>query len=409
MKIINNAKTPQIRFDGFSDDWTEIKLGEVLIKNLEKNIGKIISNVESISNKYGFVKQSEYFDDRQIASKDTSNYYIIKKGAFAYNPSRINVGSIAIKENDDISIVSPLYISFYTKNELENSFLWNWFKTSIFESSRQFFTNGGVRDTLSFDALSNISILIPSLPEQKKIGEFFNNLDNLIDAEQKKLDNLKQLKKGYLQQLFPQDGEKFPRVRFPEFSDPWSIRKLSDFIETSKEKNRKIKFSKQDVLSVSGEHGIVNQIQFKGRSFAGVSVAEYGVVNVGDIVYTKSPLKSNPYGIIKTNILSSGIVSTLYAVYKPRLITNSLFVQYYFENDFRLNSYLEPLVNKGAKNDMKVSDDSALMGDVIFPCRKEQDSIVAFFRNLDCLIDAEQKKLDSLKAHKKGMLQKMFV
>ena len=111
-------------------------------------------------------------------------------------------------------------------------------------------------------------------------------------------------------------------------------------------------------MSVSGDFGIVNQIEFQGRSFAGASVANYGVVETGDIVYTKSPLKSNPYGIIKANKGKNGIVSTLYAVYKPKQSANPEFVQNYFEQDARMNNYMHPLVNKGAKNDMRSRDKS---------------------------------------------------
>lgn len=125
---------------------------------------------------------------------------------------------------------------------------------------------------------------------------------------------------------------------------------MGDYLEVSKEKNRDEGFGKEDVLSVSGEFGIVNQIEFQGRSFAGASVKNYGVVEVFDIVYTKSPLKSNPYGIIKTNKGKAGIVSTLYAVYKPKNNVDSEFIQIYFELDSRMNSYMHPLVNKGAKD-----------------------------------------------------------
>ena len=95
----------------------------------------------------------------------------------------------------------------------------------------------------------------------------------------------------------------------------WEQRKLNEYLEVSRAKNKDEVFGKEDVLSVSGDYGIVNQIEFQGRSFAGASVAPYGVVEIGDVVYTKSPLKSNPYGIIKTNKGKPGIVSTLYAVY----------------------------------------------------------------------------------------------
>ena len=199
-----------------------------------------------------------------------------------------------------------------------------------------------------------------------------------------------------------------PNIRFKGFTDDWEQRKLIDYLEVSSEKNRDNRFTKDDVLSVSGEYGIVNQIEFQGRSFAGASVSNYGVVENGDVVYTKSPLKSNPYGIIKTNKGIPGIVSTLYAVYKPKEITDSKFVQIYFELDSRMNSYMHPLVNKGAKNDMKVSAENALKGMVSFPKKDEQEMISLYFSYLDNLIALHQRKCDETKKLKKFMLQKMF-
>ena len=172
----------------------------------------------------------------------------------------------------------------------------------------------------------------------------------------------------------------------------WEQRKLSEYLDISNEKNSKDIFTRQDVLSVSGDYGIVNQIEFQGRSFAGASVSNYGVVYTGDIVYTKSPLNSNPYGIIKTNKGKSGIVSTLYAVYHPKENVDSSFVQTYFEQHARMNNYMHPLVNKGAKNDMKVSSENALKGDVIFPEIAEQRQIVALFVKLDNLITLHQRE-----------------
>ena len=183
---------------------------------------------------------------------------------------------------------------------------------------------------------------------------------------------------------------------------------MIDYLEVSSEKNRDNRFTKEDVLSVSGEYGIVNQIEFQGRSFAGASVSNYGVVENGDVVYTKSPLKSNPYGIIKTNKGIPGIVSTLYAVYKPKEITDSKFVQIYFELDSRMNSYMHPLVNKGAKNDMKVSAENALKGMVSFPKKDEQEMISLYFSTIDHLITLHQRKCEQTKKLKKYMLQKMF-
>lgn len=167
---------------------------------------------------------------------------------------------------------------------------------------------------------------------------------------------------------------------------------MNEYLQVSKVKNKDAAFSKEDVLSVSGDYGIVNQIEFQGRSFAGVSVAAYGVVETGDVVYTKSPLKSNPYGIIKTNKGKTGIVSTLYAVYKPLNNVHSEFVQIYFEQDARMNNYMHSLVNKGAKNDMKVSDENALKGEVFFPSKDEQIKISKYFGKIDHLITLHQRK-----------------
>ena len=254
-----------------------------------------------------------------------------------------------------------------------------------------------IADTSTIPQINNKHIepyllLIPSLEEQHKIGSFFKQLDETIALHQRKCEQTKELKKFMLQKMFPKKGEKNPEIRFPGFTDDWEQRKLIDYLEVSKEKNKNEVFGKEDVLSVSGDYGIVNQIEFQGRSFAGASVAPYGIVDTGDIVYTKSPLKSNPYGIIKANKGKAGIVSTLYAVYKPLDNVCSDFVQIYFEQDARMNNYMHPLVNKGAKNDMKVSDVNALKGEVCFPSKDEQIKISEHFANLDRLITLHQRK-----------------
>ena len=205
------------------------------------------------------------------------------------------------------------------------------------------------------------------------------------------------------------DKEKLlPSLRFSGYKDTWERNKLEHYLNVSNEKNTEGIFGKEDVLSVSGDFGIINQIEFHGRSFAGVSTANYGVVNTGDVVYTKSPLKANPFGIIKTNKGPAGIVSTLYAVYHPKENVYPDFIQVYFEQYARMNQYMHPLVNKGAKNDMKVSDANALKGDVVFPKEDEEKKIVEYFMNIDRLITLHQKEYDKLLIMKKAMLEKMF-
>jgi type I restriction enzyme S subunit len=170
-----------------------------------------------------------------------------------------------------------------------------------------------------------------------------------------------------------------------------------------------LKYGKDEVLSVSGELGIVNQIEHLGRSYAGVSVHQYHVVEVGDIVYTKSPLKANPFGIIKLNKGKAGIVSTLYAVYKVNQQTAyGPFIDYYFSLDANTNRYLRPLVKKGAKNDMKINNAYVLHDRIFAPTIPEQKRIASFFTVLDKKIAELKQKKNLLEQYKKGVMQKLF-
>lgn len=198
-----------------------------------------------------------------------------------------------------------------------------------------------------------------------------------------------------------------PQLRFSGFDDEWEEKKLNNYLEVSTEKNFDNLFTKENVLSVSGEFGVVNQIAFQGRSFAGASLTNYKISDLESVIYTKSPLNATPYGIIKANKFEKGIVSVLYAVYKTNN-SDSKFIQDYFNLDERLNNYLRPLISKGAKNTINVSDLEALEGIVTFPSLSEQQKIGAFLSHVDSLIQANTKKLESLKAVKKSLLQKCF-
>ncbi|WP_374495556.1 restriction endonuclease subunit S [Zoogloea sp.] len=201
-----------------------------------------------------------------------------------------------------------------------------------------------------------------------------------------------------------------PRLRFPEFQNAgsWDRRTLSELLRERKQRNRDLKFGTGEVLSVSGEYGCVNQIELLGRSYAGVSVKEYHVVETGDLVYTKSPLKRNPYGIIKENKGIPGIVSTLYAVYCVTEKGHPAFLDHYFSRDYNLNSYLQPIVRKGAKNDMKVNNAAVLTGEIWAPTREEQQKIADCLSSLDELIAAQRRKVEALKTYKRGLMQQLF-
>lgn len=252
---------------------------------------------------------------------------------------------------------------------------------------------GSTIQRLYNDNILKTEISIPSIDEQVAIGKYFTQFDHLITLHQCKESAFSEWKDSDFLQ---------------KHKTTWEQRKLEEYLSVSSDKNGDGTYDKTDVLSVSGDYGIVNQIEFQGRSFAGASVLNYGVVRTGDIVYTKSPLNSNPYGIIKSNKGKTGIVSTLYAIYHPKENTHSDFVQTYFEQHARMNNYMHPLVNKGAKNDMKVSAENALKGLVCFPSYEEQKAISEYFSVIDHLITLHQQKLKLLKQIKKGMVNCLF-
>ena len=318
----------------------------------------------------------------------------------------ISIASVVVKPGillgGDLNIVSPTA-------EYDSAFLALTISSGATHKYLSSLAQGKSVVHLHNSDIQSVSAKFPTKREQEKIHLIFGKIDTLITLHQRKYEKLVNIKKSMLDKMFPKNGASVPEIRFKGFTDLWEQRKLEEYLEVSGQKNFEGIYTKEDVLSVSGDFGIVNQIEFQGRSFAGASVANYGVVETGDIVYTKSPLKSNPYGIIKANKGKNGIVSTLYAVYKPKQSANPEFVQNYFEQDARMTNYMHPLVNKGAKNDMKVSAENALKGQIVFPDIKEQRTISEFFRNLDTLITLHQRKLEKLQNIKKSCLEKMFV
>ena len=199
----NNGKCePELRFKGFSGDWIEKRLGELIEECKTKNKNKQIENVLSISNKHGFVSQLDFFDKR-VASNDISNYKIIKKGWFAYNPARINVGSIALLKKFTDGIISPMYIVFKTKTNLNNLFLNYWFNTHYFNEQLKKYLIGSVRQSLNIKDLKLMKIhLPPTLAEQQKIADFLSSIDEKIELNEKKVEKLKAYKQGLLQKMF---------------------------------------------------------------------------------------------------------------------------------------------------------------------------------------------------------------
>jgi type I restriction enzyme S subunit len=407
---------PEFRFPEFKDsgEWDVKTLGEVLIKNSKKNKNQKYSQVESVSNKFGFIKQDEYFKNRRVASKDTSNYYVIKKGYFAYNPSRIDVGSLAYKHNDEISIISPLYVSFKANNELINDyFLLSFFNSVTF--TKQMIFEGGVRNTLNYDNLIQSKIPIPTIQEQQRIASCLSSLDEVIEAHSKKLELLKDHKKGLMQNLFPQDGEKVPKLRFKEFenSGEWEEKKISDLGETISGLTGKSKddFGAGKPFVTYKQVFDNSEINFEQCERVQISDDENQTsLQQGDILFTTSSETPNEVGFASVLIdfpKEKTYLNSFCFALRPFNIekTQPQFSRYLFHSPIYRRSVTA--IAQGSTR-YNISKGAFVEIQVPIPAPTEQQKIASCLSSLDEVIEAQVAKIEQLKLHKKGLMQGLF-
>lgn len=200
-----------------------------------------------------------------------------------------------------------------------------------------------------------------------------------------------------------------PILRFPDFNEEWKSVQLKEILKEHKVRNTKNQV--EEVFSVAKEKGVINQIEHLGRSYAADNISNYKVVYPNDVVYTKSPTAGFPFGIIKQNKLDrTGVVSVLYAVFKPKNVELGLLLDFYFSSWVNTYNYLVPLVHKGAKNTMNIGNEDFLNGAKIFlPTQKEEQKKIAdFLIQIDQRIAQLTAKKEHLEQYKKGVTQKIF-
>ena len=197
-----------------------------------------------------------------------------------------------------------------------------------------------------------------------------------------------------------------PKLRFPEFNAPWNLEPLSHVLHEHKRKN----IARHEVFSVSMEFGIVNQVELLGRSFAAADTSHYTVGEQFDVVYTKSPLKAFPFGVVKQCKFAGNVaLSPLYGVFTPPNPHIGLLIEAIFESPERSKDFLAPLCQKGAKNTLQITNTAFLSGCLPLPAEPaEQARIADCLSSLDELLAAQARKVEALKTHKKGLMEQLF-
>lgn len=398
---------PEIRFKDFKDKWKHFSFKEITYKAGIKNSENLSLESYSISNELGFIPQKEQFENGGTMSKaDKRMYYIVSSNSFAYNPARINVGSLGYYQGVKDVIVSSLYEVFKTSDIVDDIFLLYWFKTTIFKRMIEQYQEGGVRLYFFFDKLQKCQIKIPSLQEQKKIASYFKKLDSLIQTTSRKLESLKKIKAASLQSMFPQEGETVPKVRFKGFEGEWEKEKLSKLLVERHEISTIT--DKLPQLSFTISEGIIYPDDRKSnkRDFLIKDIVnkKYLITYVGDIIYNPANVI---YGAIHRNSLCNGVVSPIYKIFSTEQDSN------FMECIVRNPTFISQLSMKteGTVTKLKTLKPESFLEMIvkIAPSIKEQQKIASYFCNLDKQIFLQTQRLEKLKQIKAACLDKMFV
>lgn len=388
--------TPKLRFPEFTGEWEEKKLGEIFRISAGGDIdSKHVSKERTEKFNYPIYANTE----RDKGLYGYSDVYKIESGVVTVTGRGVNIG-IAHARNHKFYPIVRLLVLEPLKEENIYFYEYQINRLNLYKEST------GVPQ-LTAPQISIYCVCFPQLIEQTKIATFLTAVDEKLTQLKKKKTLLEQYKKGVMQKLFSQEL-RFKDDNNQDFPD-WEEKTLEEILveHKTRNKNKDIK----EVFSVAKIEGVVNQIDHLGRSYASSDTSNYKVVFPYDLIYTKSPTSDFPYGIIKQNKLKrTGIVSVLYGVFTPKSENIGLLLDYYFSNWKNTYNYLNPLVQKGAKNTMNINNEVFLNGSNIpLPASEvEQEKIATFLSTIDEKIDHCEKHIEQMEAWKKGLLQQMF-
>ena len=401
------ALVPQIRFTGFTDPWEQRKLGELYQKNDERN-------TDGLGSERTLSVASMTFNSAGNGADDSSlpNYKRLRLGDIAFEGhanKEFAYGRFVLNDAGN-GIMSPRFTCLRPIAEQEYSF-WKYFIHSE-KVMRPILVNstksGTMMNELVVEDFLKQEILVPPLPEQCRIGAFFDRLDSLITLHQRKYDKLCVLKKSMLDKMFPKGGSLYPEIRFAGFTDPWEQRKLDEVASKRIEKNTN---GIKETFTNSAEHGIVSQLDYFDHDITNdANIGNYSVVYPDDFVYNPRISTIAPCGPINRNKLGrNGVMSPLYTVFSVDDVINKLYLEHYFKTN-RWHQFMFLEGNSGARSDrFSISDSTFFEMPIQCPVLEEQELIASFFDRLDTLITLHQRKLELLRNIKKSMLDKMFV
>ncbi|MFZ8589720.1 restriction endonuclease subunit S [Klebsiella quasipneumoniae subsp. similipneumoniae] len=398
---------PRLRFSEFSNEqpWSFLSLGRLARRSTKKNTDGDITRVLTNSAEYGVIDQRDFFDKDIANQGNLEGYYIVEEGDYVYNPrisARAPVGPVS-KNRIGLGVMSPLYTVFRFNSSL-NDFYAHYFKSTHWHHyMRQASSTGARHDRMSItnDDFMGLPLPVSNPGEQQKIADCLSSLDDLIAAETQKLETLNTYKKGLMQQLFPREGEIVPRLRFPEFEDSeeWQENQLGNLVEV-----RSGYSPSQYRLGGDGSYPFVKVEDLNNCTKHQVGAREYssdayGLIPCDSVIFPKrgAAIALNKIRLTRDELLMDTNMMAL----TPRAQCSAEFLFYYLSNiglsQIADNSTIPQINNKHITPFR-----------IVIPSIDEQHRISDCLSALDECIANQALKLESVKTHKKGLMQQLF-
>lgn len=391
---------PKIRFKGYTDDWEQRKLGEVLddmyngqtpsrkrdeywngnirwLSSGELNRGTVYSSIETITEE----------------GKNSANLRVVPKGTFVMAITGLEAsgtrGNCALL-GFDTTLNQSCMALFPKQDILISQFLFQWYRM-VGEEYGINYTQGTKQQSYNAELIKILPILLPSIDEQKKIASYLNSIDHLITLHQRKCEETKKLKKYMLQKMFPQNGQTVPEIRFASFTDAWEQRKFSEFIENVAVRNRE--GVELECYAVTNDRGFIRQKEAHDDFgyMADVDTTAYNIVPPNSFAY--NPARINVGSIGYYTGAENVIVSSLYEVFQIANYVDDRFMWHWFKSD-HFSKWIERLQEGSVR--LYFYYDKLIQCEMKMPSLEEQKKIGAYFDQLDHLITLHHRKYISI-------------
>ena len=407
-------RRPSIRYKGYTEPWEQRKLGEVS-NRVKGNDGRMDLPTLTISAGQGWLDQKERFSGN-IAGKEQKNYTLLTRGELSYNHGNSKLakyGAVFQLNDFEEALVPKVYHSFKMVDGNSGLFIEYLFSTKLPDKElRKLISSGARMDGLlniTYNDFVTINLTIPrNKEEQIAIGSFFQELDQLITLQQRELELMKEGKKTLLSKMFPKDGENFPEIRFPGFTDAWEQRKLGEVSNRVKGNDGRMDLP---TLTISAGQGWLDQKERFSGNIAGKEQKNYTLLTRGELSYNHGNSKLAKYGaVFQLNDFEEALVPKVYHSFKMVDGNSGLFIEYLFSTKLP-DKELRKLISSGARMDglLNITYNDFVTINLTIPRNKEEQiAIGSFFQELDQLITLQQRELEILKIMKSALLKAMF-